>query len=126
MSDFNDPRQSTGIQWADLKGSLLLIKPFEQLYGVKTSYGEADAVRADVIVLDGDEADTVYADTLIFPKLLQSAVRPFIADNGMVLGRLGQGVKKQGQSPPWTLSAATEDDKVIGRAHLDKNKVTPF
>jgi len=124
MSDFNDPRQSPGIQWADLKGSLLLVYPHEQVHGVKTAYGESDAMRADVVVLDGAEEGTVYSDTLIFPKLLQSAVRPFIG--GMVLGRLGQGQKKQGQSPPWTLSAATEDDKVIGRAHLDKTKVTPF
>jgi len=124
MSDFNDPRQSTGIEWASLKGSLLLIKPHEQVHGIKTAYGESDAMRADVIVLDGDETDTVYADTLIFPKLLQSAVRPFIG--GMVLGRLGQGQKKPGQSPPWTLSAATEDDKKVGRAYLDKNTATPF
>jgi len=124
MSDFNDPRQSTGIQWADLKGSLLLVYPHEQVQGVKTAYGESDAMRADVVVLDGAEGGTTYADTLIFPKLLQSAVRPFIG--GMVLGRLGQGQKKQGQSPPWTLSAATEADKVIGREHLDKTKPTPF
>ena len=121
---FADPSTATGITWEDFKGSLLLIKPHEQVIGVKTSYGEANAVRADVIVLDGDKEGEEYLDTLIFPKVLQSQVKPRIGQ--MVLGRLGQGHKKPGQSPPWTLAPATDADKRVGTAYLEKNEDTPF
>lgn len=121
---FDDPSTSTGIEWKELHGSLLLIKPHEVIAEMATVHGTSSAVRADVIVLDGDKADEVYDDTLIFPKLIQSQVKSKIG--GMVLGRLGQGNKKPGQSPPWTLSAATEDDKKKGRAYLEKTQETPF
>ncbi len=125
MSDFADPSTSSGIAWADLKGSLLLVKPHEQITGIKTSYGESDAVRADVIVLDGDHEGTEYLGTYIFPKVLQSQLKPRIGQ--MVLGRLGQGHKKDGQSPPWTLSTATDDEKKVGKAYLDRTAAdTPF
>jgi len=44
----------------------------------------------------------------------------------MVLGRLGQGEAKKGQSAPWMLSEATEADKVIGRNYIAKNSEAPF
>ncbi|TFV66082.1 UNVERIFIED_ORG: hypothetical protein E4P37_07885 [Bacillus sp. AZ43] len=98
------------IDWTALQGALLLFT---------VTAAEVDAVRADVIVLDGDKEGEVYTDTLIFPKVLQTQVKPSIGS--MVLGRLGQGQKKPGQSPPWVLLPATEADKVTGRDWLRRN-----
>ena len=115
---------TTGIGWEDLKGSLLIVEVISLELAIKTSYGVSDAIRANVSVLDGDEEGTVYRDTLIFPKVLISQVKS--AMGGKVLGRLGQGVKKPGQSPPWMLSDATEADKVAARAYLAASTEAPF
>jgi hypothetical protein len=37
----------------------------------------------------------------------------------MVLGRLGQGVAKPGQSAPWTLTPASDADKVTAGKYLE-------
>lgn len=129
MSPQNDPfaapSSASGIEWKDLKGALLLVKVNGFEAEIKTVHGNSSAVRADVIVLDDKgevAAETVYGDTLIFPKVVQSQVK----NSTMVLGRLGQGEKKPGQSPPWMLSEATEADKEIGRAYLAKTSEAPF
>lgn len=125
MTDaFNAPSSAAGITWADLKGSLLLIKVSGIENGIKTVHGEATAARGDVSVLDGPQEGTTYGDTLIFPKVLISQVKPSVG--GMVLGRLGQGKAKPGQSAPWTLEEATDADKTAARAYLAKNAPTPF
>lgn len=121
---FNDPSTATGIEWKPLLGSLLLIQVHGQEVGIKTVHGDSNAIRADVTILDGEQEGEVYADTLIFPKVLQSQLKPSVGK--LVLGRLGQGNKKPGQSPPWTLSPATEADKALGTAHLAKAVETPF
>lgn len=123
-SPFNDPSTATGIEWKELHESLLLIRPHEFIAEMNTVHGTSSAVRGDVIVLDGAKEGEVFTDTLIFPKVLQTQVKPSIGS--MVLGRLGQGQKKPGQSPPWTLAAATDADKQIGRDYLAKQTVAPF
>lgn len=114
---------SDGIKWADLAGSLLLIEPLSVETNIQTAYGAADAVRANVVVLDGAQAGTEYNDTLIFPKLLQSQVRSNIGTK--VLGRLGTGQGKPGQSPPWLLSEANEADQQVGMAWLNRQIAAP-
>jgi hypothetical protein len=122
---FNDPSTATGIDWKELHGSLLLFKVHGQEVGIKTVHGDSNAIRADVHVLDGDKDGEVFTDTLVFPKVLQSQLKPSIG--GMVLGRLGQGHKKPGQSPPWTLAAATDADKATGRTYYEQKMAdTPF
>lgn len=109
-----------GITWADLKGCLLLIEPISVETDINTSYGMSDAVRANVVVLDGEEKGERYDNTLVFPKLLQSQLSSKIGQK--VLGRLGQGQQKPGQSPPWILSEATEQDQQVGLAYLQSNE----
>lgn len=125
---FNDPSTATGIDWKELNGSLLLFKVHAQETDIQTVHGPSNAIRADVHVLDGDLADSVYSDTLVFPKVLQSQLKPSIGKGeGLVLGRLGQGHKKPGQSPPWTLAAASETDKKAGKTYYEANlNDTPF
>lgn len=121
---FGAPSTATGIKWADLKGSLLLFTVHGIENGIKTVHGDAQAARVDVVVLDGADSGTKYADTLVFPKVLISQVKPSVG--GMVLGRLGQGTAKPGQSAPWLLAEATDSDKDVARAYLAKNAATPF
>jgi hypothetical protein len=112
MTDmFSSPATATGLDLKALLGSLLLIDVHSQETGINTSFGLSDAIRADVAVLDGDSAGETYNDTLIFPKVLQSQLRSRVG--GKVLGRLGQGAAKPGQSAPWTLTEPTDADKQL-------------
>lgn len=122
--EFGQPSDATGIVWADLKDSLVLVKVHEVIASMTTVHGESSAVRADVIVLDGDNAGDEYNDTLIFPKVLQSQVKSKVG--GMVLGRLGQGEAKKGQSAPWKLAPNTEADAKVARDYIAKNTEAPF
>src|SRR5690606_13147840 len=86
--------------------------------GIKTAFGEADAVRADVTVLDGPQAGTEYLDTLIFPKMLAGQLKGTAGTGQLVLGRLTTGVAKPNQSPPWLLAEATPEDQQLGERYL--------
>jgi hypothetical protein len=93
---------------ADLLGSLLRIDVLEALSNVQTSFGASDPVRAHVVALDGDRKGERFDDSLVFPRVLCSQLRPSVGK--VVLGRLGKGVAKVGQSAPWQLLAPNEDD----------------
>ncbi len=117
MTSFADPAQGGDkMPLGDLLGALLLftVKSLEEK--VSTVHGPADAIKADVAVLDGPHKGNTYTDTLVFPKVLVSALKQSVG--GMVLGRLGQGNAKPGQSPPWILAAGTDDDKTTGEKYL--------
>lgn len=108
-----------GIKWEDVKGALVLIEPTSFESQVNTSFGAADAVKANVHVIDGPGAGDSYADTLIFPKLLVSQTKGMIGKK--VLGRLGQGQGKPGQSAPWLLNEASADDIAKAEAWVTQN-----
>ena len=122
--EFATPATASGIRWEDLNGSLLLIEVDSLETGVTTKFGPADAIRANVTVLDGDRTGEEFNDTLVFPKVLVSQLRPNVGKK--VLGRLGQGQAKSSQSPPWMLHDATDADKAIARAHVANNAKPPF
>lgn len=122
MTDLFDA-PATGAKITTFEGRLLLITPTEHREGIATSFGPADAVVADVVVLDGPDAGQTEYGTLVFQKALQGQLRPKIGTGRMVLGRLGRGVAKAGQSAPWILAEPTEADKQTARAHLAR-KVT--
>jgi hypothetical protein len=130
MTDFDDP--GTGgdkLPLDDLNGSLLLITVRDETEPIETQYGSTTAIRADVAVLDGAHKGDVYADTLIFPRVLKSSLRG--KDGRKVVARLGQGAKQPGKSAPWTLTPASDDEKATAKKYLDviesqKPKVDPF
>lgn len=113
---------SGGIAWADLNGRLLVIEPIEVETGIQTSFGATDAVRANVHVIDGEPE--AYEDALIFPKILQSQTRSKIGEK--VIGRLGTGTQKPGQSPPWVIQDATADDVALGVKWLEQRNTGSF
>ncbi len=107
----------------DVEGSLLLFTVHGVEKDIQTQYGTSDAVKCDVAALDGDHKAETWDGALIFPRVLQSQLSPRVG--GMVLGRLGKGTAKPGQSAPWTLADPTDDDRETGRkylAHIEATK----
>lgn len=122
--EFASPATASGIKWEDYKGNLLLFTVKSQETGVQTAFGTADPVRADVTILDGDHTGEQILDTLVFPKVLIGQLKANIGKK--VLGRLSQGNAKPGQSAPWMLTDATEDDKTVARKWVASNQEPPF
>ena len=116
---FDTPAHGDRIVFDELKGSLLLFTVHSVERGVETAFGDSDAIKCDVVVLDGTHKDTTYENTLIFPRVLQGALSSKVGKK--VLGRLGQGEAKKGQSPPWILEDPTDADKQVAR-----DWITPF
>lgn len=108
MSFATPAAPSSGIKWENHKGALIIVEPLSFESGIQTSFGVADAVKANVVVIDGPGAGEKYDETLVFPKLLAAQLKNQIGQR--VLGRLGQGTAKPGQSAPWILSEASADD----------------
>jgi hypothetical protein len=120
MSTFANPAPSAGsIDWNDLNGRLLIFDVTGQEIGIKTSNGTKDPVRADLVVLDGDTAGEKFDDTLVFPTVLISQLKPRIGQK--VLGRLGQGIAKPGQSAPWILQDATAEEIAVAEKWVAEN-----
>lgn len=120
MSSFATPAApGGGITWGDHNGALLLIEPLSFEPQVGTSYGPADAVKANVHVIEGAGAGESYDETLIFPKLLVSQTKNQMGQK--ILGRLGQGNQKAGQSAPWLLNEASAEDIVKAEAWVAAN-----
>src|SRR5690606_25865675 len=119
MADmFDPPSTSSGVKLADLSGRLLLIKPLAYEENMQTAFGVANAVRANIVELDGPDAGTEHTDVLIFPKVVANQVKDNIGTGRYNLGRLGRGQAKPGQSAPWILAEPTEEDKDTARRYL--------
>jgi hypothetical protein len=125
MTDMFDA-PSNGVKITDYDGQLLLITPTGHEQGISTAYGPADAVDCTVVVLDGADAGQSFDGVRIFQKALQGQLRPKVGTGRMVLGRLGKGTAKPGQSAPWLLAEPTEADKQTARDHLAKQPAAPF
>lgn len=118
---FATPGTSTGIKWADIDGALVVVIVHSIEDNISTGFGDkTDIPRVDLHVLDGDDAGTEYTDTLVFPKVLAQQLRRRVGEK--VLGRIGQGIAKSGQSAPWMLHPATEEDQKIGAKWLTKHE----
>lgn len=105
---FATPSTPSGLDLKELNGSLLLIEVLGVEQEIPTVHGNSSAIRANVTPLDGASAGVENDDVLVFPRVLQSQLRGKVGQK--VLGRLGQGVAKPGQTAPWTLAAATPED----------------
>jgi hypothetical protein len=116
------PPPSKGVRWADYHHSLLLFDVKEVEEGVKTAYGEADAVRADLNVVDGAGKGDAVPDTLVFPKVLAGQLRRRVGQQ--TYGRLGQGNAKPSQSPPWVLDDPSDADTALVEQWLGMGQPT--
>lgn len=125
MTDLFDA-PATGAKITTFDGSLLLITPTAVQEGIATAFGPADATVVDLVVLDGPHAGEQHSGVLVFQKALQGQLRPKVGTGRMVLGRLGRGTAKPGQSAPWILGDPTEQDKQAARAYLARTQQAPF
>lgn len=123
MSEFvSAAPPSGGIKFDDYKGTLLVIEPLSVEAGIQTAYGSADAVKANVYAITGPGSSDDYEDCLIFPKVLAGQLKSQIGKK--VVGRLGQGQAKPGQSAPWLLEPAGDDDLAKAQEWLN-NRAKP-
>ena len=125
MPNFKDPSAGGDkLPLAELEGSLLLFDVVKQADEMMTSFGPASPIVAHIVALDGAMKGQRFDDALVFPRKLQGQLRSSIGE--MVIGRLGKGTAKAGQSPPWELTAATDADKAIGERyclHWEQQKI---
>ena len=141
-----------------LYSRLLLITPVEHVFGIKTQFATeekptADAIDAEVVVLDGPEAGDEIDSMRFFQGPLIAAMKraakfneanpsgdPVTGRPKMILGRLGRGEDKTGKltenlhftaadKRAWILTPPSEADKQLARDYLAKvptEPVNPF
>jgi hypothetical protein len=103
----------------ELVGSLVLIYVREYRTGIVTSFGEKDAIACDVHVLDGPKSGEVFDSALLFQGALIGSLRAAVGGDP-VLARIGQGVAKPNQSPPYVLNPFTAADAAIATAYIQQ------
>lgn len=130
---------SGGAGITQFQGQLLLVTPTEYVESINTSYGDADAVRVDLVVLDGPDGPEEVEDTLVFQRLLISALKsqakfnerhgvdPQTGYPKMTLGVLEPNTEKQkkGQDAPWDLLDPDDTQKALARKYLEGRKSEP-
>jgi hypothetical protein len=122
--EFNQPGTGAGdkIDMKALVGRLLLVYPKRIELGVQTQgFGPKDPLVADVVVLDGPTAGEELHEAFIFPGALIGQLKHLIGNPNPVLGRLGYGVAKPGQNPPYELGLYDHNDEQTARRWLNNH-----
>lgn len=120
--NFSQPASGSKFRPADYQGKLLLVWPTEYRTGIKTDYGDSDAVAARVVVLDGENGFEEHDNVLFFQAALIGTLKPSVGNNKPVLGRLGRGTSKPGQSAPFILTPFTEEDAQSARDYFAQDQ----
>jgi hypothetical protein len=102
-------------------GSLVLFYVHEIRTGIMTTFGEKEAVSCDAHVLDGPHAGESYENTLIFQGALIGSLRSATGGDP-VLARIGTGVAKPGQKPPYVLTEFTDADARLAETWIAQHK----
>lgn len=95
-------------------GSLLVVRKIGVRENMSTAYGITDAVEADWLVCDGDNAGEVRTGSLIFQGPLVRDLKR-VADGGLLVGRLMLGEAKSGQSAPYIFQDFTDEEEDLAR-----------
>jgi hypothetical protein len=119
---FSQPASGSKFKPADYQGHLLLVWPTEYRTGIKTDYGDSDAIAARVVVLDGQEGTEEHDNVLFFQSALIGTLKNSVGNSKPVLGRLGKGTGKPGQSAPFILTPFTEEDAKLARDYFAKDQ----
>jgi len=114
---FQQPSQGDKFNVSEHTGALCLFFVHDVRQGIPTSFGEKEAVACDIHVLDGTDAGEIFQDCLIFQGALIGSLRR-AAGGDPVLARIGQGVAKPGQQPPYVLAEFTDQDAAKAGAYL--------
>lgn len=109
---FDAPSQGGGsLRAADVEGHVLVVEPSEYVASIATSFGEKDAIRVSVHDITTSET---HNDVLLFGSALISSLKGQIGKR--VLGVMGKGTAKAGQSAPWVLIDASQDPNAVSAA----------
>ena len=113
---FADPSASGDkLELKNHLGDLLMIEAISHETGIKTKFGEKDAVKADVTVFRNGGEPEVLKGTLLFQSRLIAATKNSIGKP--VLGRVGQVPTDKG-NPAWILTDASPADKQTAGAYF--------
>lgn len=138
----NDPFKSGsagGAGITEYADQLLLVTPTEYVESMKTSYGDTDAVRVDLVVLDAPDGPEEVEDTLVFQRMLIGALKRQAKFNEqhqvdeqtgfpkMTLGVLiaDKEQQKKGQDAPWVLAEPSAEQAQVARDYLEGRKSEP-
>lgn len=121
---FQQPSQGDQVKVAELVGCLVLIWVREFREDIPTTFGASDAIACDIHVLDGTKGGEKFENTLIFQRALIGSLKSAIGGDP-VLGRIGQGVAKPGQSPPYILNPFTDADAALATGYI-QGMAKPF
>lgn len=117
--EFASGAPTSDFKISEVEGELVLITPLSVEEDIDTVHGSADAIKANIVVLDEKKPakSESHDGALIFQRVLQSQLGPFVGKR-KVLGRIGRGVAKKGQDAPYVIEDPTEADKAVAREYL--------
>jgi len=112
-----------GVSAADVDGHIIVVEPLEYVTSITTSYGEKDAVRCRVHDLS---TQTTHEDCLWFPMALVGQLKGLIGQR--VLGQMGRGEAKAGQSAPWKITPLNDNADAVtaATAYLTQQTANSF
>ncbi|MEV7011568.1 hypothetical protein [Streptosporangium sp. NPDC051022] len=116
---------SSDFKISDYPGHLFLIYPREHRTGIQTTLGTAEAISADLVLLTDQSGPRTETNVLIFQKVLVGSLKNSIGKDP-VLGRLGRGVAKPGQTAPYVLEQYTDADAAYATQYLQAVGGNPF
>lgn len=91
-------------------GSAVVVRPVEWIESMKTVNGEASAIRADWIVLDGPNQGTVRSNSLVFNTVVRNTLRSVLEGPlPFFVGVVAEGNAKPGKNAPLIFDAANQD-----------------
>lgn len=105
----------------DYQGKLVLFENIGQPYKKVTKFDKPDdpstVIDADVTVIDADGGPAVFTKSVVFGMALVGTLSRAVPGKPL-LGRIGQGEAKQGQSAPWMLLDFTDADAQLAGSYL--------
>lgn len=119
-----DPAAGDMFKMADNLGALILVEAEEYEKDFVTENGPSNIIRGNITVLTEDDGKTKlaapveYTNTIIFGTAVVASLKSMVGSGQLVVGVVGQGVKKAGKNAPWLLEAASPKQKKIAEAFL--------
>jgi hypothetical protein len=117
---FSAPAAGSVLKPAEVEGHLLVVEPTEYIENMSTQMGNSDAVRCTVHDITTSET---HEEVLWFSTVLVGSLRSRIGSK--VLGMMGKGVAKPGQTAPWLLQDASGEPAAVQAAKTYLESRTP-
>lgn len=117
MFDAPTMGSTNSVRPADLEGHVLVVQPLEYVNSISTSFGEKDAIRVNVHDISEKAS---HDDVLFFGTALIGSLKRDIGKT--LLGKMGKGEAKAGQSAPWILIDLTSNEKAVAAASKYMNE----